>query len=166
MNSYPEWLPPLVPFSDYCNWELYVNALYEFYLDDFVRSGFIVNDRQVRFRREPQYKGKDKNFWHILGDDKSGPEAELRRYERIRWPKPIVINRYDDKVSIKIWSESDHRGAVGKLRHHIWFSDEYLVVIEEREKYYLFITAYPTNWEHSRQKLEQRYINNKSGRRI
>lgn len=156
-SKYPNWLPPLVEFNNYGDWGIYINALYQFYIDDFKRSPIIIGDRTVRNRREPMILGKDASFWHILGEEETQKnDGTFRRHERVRWPKAIIIHRNDNKI--KLWSET--RNA--KKRFHLWFNDEYLVVIEERSDYFLFITAFVTDWNHEVRKLEKRFKDNGS----
>ena len=144
----PEWLPPLVRFSEYGNWPAYVDAIYEFYLNDFVRSRFTVGCKPLKMRRFPQTQGKDKAFWHLCGHDEGQSEpTDFSRCERIRWPKPILLNRGDR--SVKMWAADNFKTSNGKLRVLVWFNDEYLVVLEPRADYVLLVTAYPTQYRNT-----------------
>jgi len=155
--STPVWLPPLVLFNDYGNKELFYNALYEIYLNDFIRTIPLIKGRPLRQRREPRLEGKDKGFWHICGeDDMQNTSGTFRRHERIRWPKAVLLNR-NDLDFVKVWGEADCPGAQGNIRFHFWFNDEYLVVIEKRSGYFLLITAYCTDYHRKRGALEGKY---------
>lgn len=152
----PEWLPDLVPFSDYGDWSRYVEVIYELYLNDFVRSHFTVGGKPFALRRFPQERGKDKAFWHICGqDDGQDLPDNFRRCERIRWPKAIVLHRGD--VSIKMWADDRFKTSNGKLRVLVWYNEEYVVVLEPRPSYVLFVTAYPTDYGHTVRELTARY---------
>ena len=155
-SLYPEWLPELVSFNDYGDWHRYVEVIYEHYLDDFVRNPFTVGCKRFVMRRYPQVQGKDKAFWHICGqDDGQTLPGDFRRCERIRWPRAIILHRGD--VTVKIWSDDHFKTGNGKLRVLIWFNDEYLVVLEPRTHYVLFVTAYPTDYGHTIRELSARY---------
>ena len=158
----PSWLPQLEKYNDYGSWEVYVDALYEIYLDDFIKNPIFINGKKIQQRREPKEFGKDKAFWHICGHDyiQDTPET-FSRFERIRWPKAIILNRHD--TTIKIWQEDNNYGSTGTYRISIWFNDEYLVVLEPRESYILFITAFCTDRSHKRKALQKKFEKNYSG---
>jgi len=145
------WLPDLVPFETYGgNWNKYVNALYDFYKKDFIEDKPTFRGKKLRIRKYPQFKNKDRTFWHIIQEGKIEVERipDIRRCERIRWPKPM-IEHYNYK-EIKTWE--DYRR--GEIRICIWFeSVDYLVVLAKRKKYILFLTSYPTDRNHTRRKL-------------
>lgn len=155
-NEMQEWLPPLVDFNDYSGWDDFLEAIYRIYVEDFIHNRFSIDGVPVKTRREPQSRGKDKAFWHICGeDDGQSPTGTFARHERIRWPKAIILNRND--VRIKMWMDDCYKGSNGGLRVSIWFDDEYLVVLEPRPGYVLFITAYCTDIPHKRRTLEKRF---------
>lgn len=100
MTSIPDWLPPLVLFTDYGgNWNRYVEALYSYFKQDFVDSSPSFRGTQLALKRHPMEHGKEATFWHLISEgqveDKRVPN--LRRCERIRWPRPI-IEYVDDLV--------------------------------------------------------------------
>jgi hypothetical protein len=80
---------------------------------------------------------------------------DFSRFERIRWPKAIILNR--DDTTIKIWQDNHYAKAGEKLQISIWFNEEYLVVLEPRNDYILFITAYCTDRNHKIRALQKRF---------
>lgn len=152
----PSWLPGLVLYNDYGDYRLYIEALYGIYRTDFIQNPFRFDGKTIRVRREPPLRNKDKAFWHICGED-TGQAAwiDFRRHERIRWPKAIILHH--DDATVKEWSDDHHSGPPGTIRTNLWFNDEYLVVLEPREAYVLFITAYCTDHDHTVRKLEKRF---------
>ena len=154
--TYPDWLPQLEFFNDYNGWQHYIDSLYEIYLEDFVSNPIVVNGKKIQLRRLPRTANKDKAFWHICGhDNEQRIPDNFSRFERIRWPKAIILYRND--ATIKIWQDDNYAGANNKLQVSIWFNDEYLVVLEPRDKYILFITAYCTIYSHKRKTLQKRF---------
>ncbi|GGI92333.1 hypothetical protein [Legionella impletisoli] len=83
---------------------------------------------------------------------------DLRRCERIAWPKPIIDNH--NNGILKIWKNK----RKGETRILLWFEEaEYLVVLSERKSYTLFWTAYPVTRGHSKRKLQKEYESYNSG---
>ena len=148
-----DWLPPLVTLDD-CHGDVnaYLELLYSFFRKDFIDNPIYFNGKPLRVRRHPMPKGKEKSFWHILGHDEfQETPDDVERMKRIRWPKAIIVHRGD--ALVKVWKE--------ERRWRLWYNDEYLVVIEERERYVLFITAYTTDYRHTVDKLQRSFENAK-----
>ncbi|MHA1395676.1 MAG: hypothetical protein ACTSRZ_19410 [Promethearchaeota archaeon] len=148
------WLPELVLFSSYNgNWDVYVEVLYNYYSNDFIKSKPYFRGERLRVKRHPQYQGKDATFWHLIQEENNNSRIpNIQRCERIRWPKPIIENC--DVPEIKIW-ENKRRG---EKRICIWLEERnYLVVLAKRRNYILFWTAYPVDREHTKRKLTKEY---------
>jgi hypothetical protein len=99
-------------------------------------------------------QGKEATFWHLISEGKVEGERlpDMRRCERIRWPRPII--EHADEPVIKIWENKRKR----ETRICIWFEDvEYLVVLASRKGYVLLWTAYPVTWAHTKRKLQKEY---------
>lgn len=155
MISTPDWLPPLVLFEDYGgNWNRYVEALYKYYKQDFVDSSPSFKGIRVARKRKPIEQGKEVTFWHLISEGKTEEDRlpDLRRCERIRWPRPII--EHADEPVIKVWENKRKR----ETRICIWFEDvEYLVVLAARKGYVLLWTAYLVTWPHTKRKLQKEY---------
>jgi hypothetical protein len=155
----PKWLHPLVKFEDFEGiWDVYLSKIYEFYRKDFVDDKPKFKGKAISVKRHPEYDNKEATFWHIISDGKveDARVPNLRRCERIRWPAPIIQNSDFDKL--KIWENK--RGS--ETRILIWFEEmEYLVVLVDKKKFILFLTAYPTDLEHTKRKLGKEYCENK-----
>lgn len=151
------WLPELVWLKDSGgNWDNYLEALYWFYSKDFIEDKPVFKGNKLRIKRHPRLNGKDATFWHIIqkGEIEKQKIPELRRCERIRWPKPIIENHANPEI--KVWEKR----IKGEIRICIWFeSFEYLVVLAKRTGYILFWTAYPVTWANKKQRLNYEYEN-------
>lgn len=149
------WLPSLLLFNDYNgNWESYLTAVYSAFKADFVDSKPFFQGRRLGLKRYPEYDGKSATFWHMISEGKEEAERtpDLRRCERIKWPKPIIEN--DSSADLKIWAEK--RGSSNRI--HIWCETEgYLVVLDDRKDYILPWTAYFVEYQHERVKMEKRW---------
>ena len=153
--SLPEWLPPLEELKAYGgDFPRYLEAIYKIFCADFVTSKPVYAGKRMGLKRHPVVQGKEATFWHMISEGSNEAERlpDLRRCERIRWPKPIIENATD--TALKVWREPKGSGH----RVLIWFAQaEYLVVLDERKDYILPWTAYPVEREHQQKKLERRW---------
>lgn len=152
---YPEWLPEIIELNGFQgNWDSYLDHLYNVYIKDFIKSKPTYNGTPLAVKRHPQENGKDATFWHIISEGEIENERipDLRRCERIAWPKPIIDNH--NACALKIWKNK----RKGETRVLLWFEEaEYLIVLTERNGYTLFWTAYPVIQEHSKRKLQKEF---------
>jgi hypothetical protein len=155
MTDAPDWLPPLVLLhASGGDWSRYVEALYGFYRQDFVDSKPTFRGQDVNRKVTPVEQGKEASFWHLISEGRVEEERtpDLRRCERIRWPRPSI--EHADEPVIKVWENRRGRDT----RVCIWFQEvEYLVVLAVRRGYFLLWTAYPVTWAHTRRKLQREY---------
>lgn len=155
MTDEPDWLPPLVPLSNYGGaWGPYLDTIYNYFKQDFVTNKPVFQGRRLGLKKHPKTQGKEATFWHMI---QQGPVEEdripdLRRCERIRWPKPII--EHDADKAIKVWK--NRRGR--EQRICLWFEQKnYLVVLADRGEYILPWTAYPVERPHRQRKLQREY---------
>ena len=161
MPDTPEWLPPLVLFETYNgNWEKYLNVLYDFFSEDFITSNPSYRGVKLSLKRHPIIQGKEATFWHIISEGRAEDERvpDLRRCERIRWPRPIIEN--PEAPILKIWENKRN----GEKRICLWLEQqEYLVILAERKGYILLWTAFCVTLSHQKRKLEREFRAFKAG---
>lgn len=155
MDLLPDWLPGLVLLDDYDgNWERYIEDIYAFFRKDFIENQVIFNNQPVKMKRYPLLNDKEATFWHVTSEGKEEDSRlpELRRCERIRWPRPIIEHFADSKI--KCWKnkrKNDNRIV-------LWFVDlDYVVILAERKNCVLLWTAYYINYKHTRKKLQKEF---------
>ena len=155
MSGTPDWLPPLVLFSDSGgDWQSYLETLYAWFKRDFIDSKPVFQGQRLGLKRYPLSQCKEATFWHMTseGSDEESRTPDLRRCERIRWPKPVI--EHDADPTIKIWC--NQRGR--EKRICLWFVQEnYLVVLADRGEYILPWTAYLVEKPHQQRKLTKEY---------
>jgi hypothetical protein len=155
MSNLPDWLPPLVLLEGYAgNWEQYLEALYDYFKKDFIESRPSYQGTKLALKRHPVIQGKEATFWHFISE--GGNEADripdLRRCERIRWPRPVIENA--SEPIIKIWGNE----RKGETRICLWLeSQDYLIILAKRKDYILPWTAYLVTQPHQKRKLQQEY---------
>ncbi len=151
----PDWLPDLIRIENFGGaWERYLDAIYEVFNADFVTSHPVWRGRRLALKRHPMSEGKEATFWHMIseGDNEESREIDLRRCERIRWPRPVIER--SEEPEIKVW-ENRRRG---ETRICLWLeAREYFVILADRRGYLLPWTAYPVTQAHRKRKLQKEY---------
>lgn len=151
----PAWLPDLVNLNDYNgDWDRYIQVLYSFYKLDFIDSKPIYEGKRLAVKRHPVSYGKDATFWHIISSGRSEDSRfpDLRRCERIKWPKQLIENSNDSLI--KVWKNTRN----GETRIILWLeSGNYAVILAERTNYILFWTAFLVTREHQKRKFRKEY---------
>jgi len=157
MSNSPAWLPPLVLFSDYGGvWDRYLDALYNWFKQDFIDNKPVFQGRRLGLKRYPMTHGKEATFWHMIQEGEAEDERtpDFRRCERIRWPKPIIER--DGEPSIRVWR--NRRGREDRVC--LWLEQEnYLVILADRGEYILPWTAYLVEQPHRQRKLQREFEN-------
>lgn len=150
------WLPPLVTFAEYGgNWDAYLQAIYGHFCQDFhCTPPPEFNGTTVRLKRHPMEAGKEATFWHFVstGATEADRDIDLRRCERIRWPRALMDNVLDPELLV--WDEP--RGS--EIRTHILCEEHrYLLVVANRSGFVLPWTGYPLDHANQVDKLIKRW---------
>lgn len=155
MTDSPDWLPPLVLFSDHGgDWDAYLDCIYAWFKGDFIDNPPVFQGRRLGLKRYPLSHGKEATFWHMTseGMDEESRTPDLRRCERIRWPKPVIEHFEDPHV--KYWVSVKRN----EDRIHIWLEkQDYVVVLADRKGFLLPWTAFMVTRDHTRKKLNKEY---------
>lgn len=161
MANSPDWLPGLVLFQAYGgDWERYLRALYAHFTQDFINSQPNFEGAPIALKRHPVIQGKEATFWHLIseGELEGARLPDLRRCERIRWPRPVI--EHTAEPVIKVW-ENERRS---EKRICLWLeSAEYLVILARRKGYVLIWTAFPVTEAHRKRKLQREYEASRNG---
>lgn len=156
MASPPDWLPQLLLLEHYGgDWEAYFSELYAVFRSDFVATLPTFRGQRLSCKRHPLTEGKEATFWHLISEGKVEAERlpDIRRCERIRWPRAII--EHADDPAIKSWANERQ----GEQRILLWMEEqEYLVVLADRQKYVLIWTAYTVTRHHQKEKLRKEYL--------
>lgn len=157
------WVPNLEYYDDYNSWNEYEDALYAIFQHDFLDSYPQFENTRVNVRHYPIEYGKEDAFFHTTCKDYRGQgerDPDFRRCERIRWIRAFIENYNCDASlceecdGVKVWREP----FKSRTRVHILLEEErYVVILEEREKYFLLITAFYLDYDNALQKQLKHY---------
>lgn len=134
--------PDLLPLAAYGgDWAAYEAELYRIFMADLAKGGVQFGGLGVGCRRNPETEGKWASFWHLVQEGRVEDDRlpDLRRCERIRWVRWVIENAVEH-AEIDIWQNTRGTGVNTLL----WYREEYLVVLGQRQDYWLLRTAYCT----------------------
>lgn len=153
------WLPALVLLDDHGHdWAAYLRVVHAIFRLDFVNRPLpAFRGTPMALKRHPIIDGMEATFWHMISEGGEGGTEDdrtpdLRRCERIRWPRPIIEAVDTDRV--KAWP-TVRRGETRVVLAVADFS--YVVVVAVRKNYVLLWTAFPVEREHQRRKYRLEY---------
>lgn len=150
-------LPNIILLSQYHgNFENYLDAVYQIFKKDFIDNKPVFQGIRLGLKRLPIVDGRECTFYHFTheGPDESERIPNLRRLERIPFPKPMIEN--SNNGYLKVWR--NQRGSKNRILifHE---AESYLVVLDDKGSYILPWTAYLVEEPHRRRKLLAEYEN-------
>lgn len=148
-------LPSLITLEEYNgNFSAYFEAVYQIFKRDFVDSKPNFQGTRLGLKKYPLVDGKEYTFYHIThkGDVENNREPDLRRMERIRYPKPMIDN--STNMILKVW-RNKRKGKDRILIFHE--SESYLVVLADRGNYILLWTTYYIKESNRKRRLLKEY---------
>lgn len=135
-----DYLPDLIEFNG--NFNEFIESVYEVFQEEILASGITFRNLPVRPRYSPEYKNKEFGFWHVTSEGSNNREEEdrtpdLDRCRRIKWISWMIINH--NHKDVHCWEEK--RGSTTEIV--IWHKPaKYVVILSERNNYWLLKTAY------------------------
>lgn len=155
-----EWLPDLLTLNESGgDWTRYLERLHQQFARDFIESLPSWPGKRVGLKRHPEYDGKSATFWHMISEGTNEVERtpDLRRCERIAWPRSIIDEFDEVPPSVAtakiVWWQEKRRSDTRYLLALDDFS--YVVVVADRGNFVLPWTAYLVEHTHRRDKLRK-----------
>jgi len=148
-------LPHLILLEDYSgNFVLYNNAVYAVFVNDFIKNRPEFRGKKLGLKKHPVIDGREYTYYHFThsGDIENKRIPDIRRMERIGYPKPIID--FSDSEKIKVWRNKRGTSERILLLHE---EEKYLVVLEDRKDYILPWTAYTVEDKSRLRKLLAEY---------
>lgn len=147
--------PELLYFTDYNgNFEEYFKAVYAVFVNEFIKSQPNYNNLKVSAPKYPLQDGIHRTFYHITheGEDEQDRKPDIRRMERIRFPRFMIINCPHSELLV--WKNTRRKDTRILIFNE---KESYLTVLTERDEYYMLWTAYYVDQAHSVRKLLKEY---------
>lgn len=159
-------LPDLEPCRDFLKYDEYVSKLYAIFCNDFINHTVSFNGSAVDIDHTKGTSGREKGFEHVITNDY---EKENKRYpdfqrcERIRWIRYFIeSNDCHDKFQcddalcegIKVWEK--WKGKRSRIKF-LLVEESFIVIIERKKNWFILVTAYYIDQDHTMAKLEQEY---------
>ena len=158
------YLPEEIICDDITKWDIYEEKLFQVFRNEFIENSVLYKDKQVKIRFNPITLGRPEGFYHVTTkhyDNSKERYPDPNRCRRIKWTKAIIekisVNCNTCKLcnGIKIWRELYKNN---NYRIYFLFQDEmFLVIIEERGKYYLLITAIYIDYKYKLNEYLRKY---------
>lgn len=148
-------LPALLLLSDYKGvFKDFFEAVYLIFVRDFVNSKPLYRGKVLRLKSHPFIDGKEYTFYHFTHDGIIEEERlpNIRRMERITWPRPMIDNSTDS--DLKVWENKRGNKTRILVLHE---KESYLVILEKRKKYILPWTAYLVDYPNRKKRLLKEY---------
>ena len=158
MSNALQWLPAALRYGDFDgDYDRFLAVVYEVFERDFKQSKPHYHSHAISYDSRME-DGKEAAFWHITSSfnpSTGSRELDLRRAERIPWPRPMMENCSDKAISV--WkNERIREEGARQTRILIWLEGlDYLVVLAEMRRLIVLITAYCTDSNHQRRKLRK-----------
>jgi hypothetical protein len=136
--------PELLLMKD--NWQSYEEAIYEAFLESFVRPNVTFRGHNVSAPYRPESRGKHFSFWHVISEaphpsnqNEDERIPDLRRCERIRWITWAIQAADAEQDGISWWENQR-----GRDTHVVIWAEEwdFAVILGKRRDYYVLKTAY------------------------
>ena len=154
MTSLPRWLPPMAEVNPWTAGTF--DLLYAIFQRDFKDSQPFYKCHPVWFFPETE-EGKEVIFWHMTSEkNKATGERipDLRRSERLPWPRPMIDFSQQPEVLAFDYLESD-----GDTNTYVWLKDHDFVVLMKRYRdgRRRLLTSFYINYPNYRGKLLRKY---------
>ncbi len=142
-------LPELVELDNFCGadfvsrWKAYIDCVYRIYLREVANGQLTFMGLNVSCRYQPMAFGKHYAFWHMMqeGPIEDDRTADLERCKRVRWIAWVITAAGAGDPRVKVFPQQK-RGT--EQPWALWMEEErYVVILWERNGYYLLKTAFP-----------------------
>ena len=156
-----KWLPNPLSFPGWNNYANFEEFAYKIFVSHYMRKDLDFREKPIRYKHFPYENHREEAFYHIICENYNDLDNRYPvedRIIRILWPRAIIVNYNCADSCCNNKPKHWWRKKYGKNRHKIYFDDyRYIVILEERNDYYLFITGYYVDGNNSHEKNLKEY---------
>lgn len=154
-NELPEFVEvDDFPGEDFVEkWKVYTDGIYEIFLQEVVNGGLTFQGLGISCQYRPATFGKHYGFWHMMqeGPVEDDRTADPERCKRVRWIAWVIRAAEAGDPRIKVFPEEKR---YGEQPWALWMEEQnYVVILWERNGYFLLKTAYPVTYKGTRKAL-------------
>lgn len=159
-------LPDLEPCNDFSKYNEYISNIYSLFRNDFIDHTVSFNGSVVDIDHSKGLSGRENGFEHVVTNDYEKENKrfpDFKRCERIRWIRYFIEEcgchdklQCDDSLceGIKVWEK--RHGKHSRIKF-LLSEESYIVIIERRKNWFILVTAYYIDQDHTMAKLEHEY---------
>lgn len=166
MSTECKWLPKriLPPNDERANFPQYEEELYKVFLSEIYNKIGLYKGKNVQMRRHPEQNGKHESFYHIICGKDNFRYQNIERASRLTWGKAIIQHEPCHDLScncsgLLTWDTVERNRHLRKI---LFKEVRYLVILEERDDFWLYITSYYIDNSNRLRSLTKEYHNNKT----
>jgi hypothetical protein len=162
-DVYCKALPNIIKLSDFGgDFYSYEDYLYkDIFLKDLYNFKLTYNNKLIEFKTMPRFNNKEDSFYHltckIFEKGSNEREPDFRRSERLCWLKPAIETNHLAACQQSCFLVYERPYKSKKRICFLNKEDRYFIVLEERESYYLLITAYYLDYDNALEKKIKEY---------
>jgi len=162
-----EKLSPIIPCNDSQNLKSYLTSLYPIYKENIADGNFMFHGKPIHFFTELNHNLQHQSFEHLTTKGSYDRLFNIKRCERILWIRDILSSICNHCTDLRIFRDSKWKPGKDVKRYIIWcIKEDYAIVLEERQKYVMLITAYCVLYPNKRDEFEREYQKSQKNKNV
>lgn len=154
-----EKLPPIIPLES-TGMQNYLSDLYRVYQEQIANGSFTFHNKPIHVFTSLNHNLQHQSFEHLTTKGSGDRLYNVRRCERLPWIKSILEGNCNSCEEFLIFQDKNWHGKKNTKRYVLWCpKEDYVIILEEREKEVMLITAYCVLYENKRNDLRKMYQN-------
>lgn len=157
MDEYCEKLSPLIEQKSGQVLSDYLKDLYPIYEMEIANGSFSFHGKPVHVFTELNMNLQHQTFEHLTTKGNTDRLYNTKRCERLVWIRDILADLCNGCTNYHVFRDTKVKTNKNP-RYIIWCTKEdYVIVLEERQKDVMLITAYCVLYPNKRRELEDKY---------
>lgn len=146
-------MPIVGTLNEYLN-----TTLYPFYFEQIACAHFTFHDKPIQVFSKLNYNLQHETFEHLTTKGSNDRLYNQKRCERMVWIRDILSGVCKDCETYRVFKDRTWKGKPNCSRYIIWCKEEdYVIILEERQRIVMLITAYCIIYQNKRNDLERKW---------